>query len=69
MQISMIRVSINLVCLCLTTTSTASNEGLSGTIPSEIGKLTALTELWLCKYLILQGSNGSVEAFNDCLTD
>ena len=34
--------------------STASND-LSGTIPSEMGQLTAVTELWLCKYLMLQG--------------
>ena len=32
-----------------------SGSSVQGTIPSEIGELTALTELDLCKYLILQG--------------
>ena len=44
---------------------TERNE-LDGTVPSEIGELTGLSYLYLRKYLILQGSNGSVEAFYSC---
>ena len=48
---------------CLTQQRSTGYNDLIGSIPSEIGELTALTELRLGKYLILQGSNGGVEAF------
>ena len=46
-----------------------SNNFLTGSIPSEIGELTGLSQLLLGKYLILQGSNGAVEAFSSCFMD
>ena len=46
-----------------------SNNFLTGSIPSEIGELTGLESLYLGKYLILQGSNGAVEAFCSCFMD
>ena len=45
--------------------SSDSND-LDGSIPSQLGELTGLEYLYLCKYLILQGSNGAVEAFYGC---
>ena len=48
--------------------STVGND-LAGNIPLEIAELTGLTLLDLGKYLILQRSNGAVEAFYSCFMD
>ena len=41
----------------------------TGSIPSQLGELTGLNLLYLGKCLILQGSNGAVEAFYSCFVD
>ena len=54
---------------CLPQKHSTDDNNLSGEIPSEIGELTGLVTFDLGKYLILQRSNGAVEAFYSCFMD
>ena len=61
----------NLCQLCATTTSTEDNEFSTGTLPTEMGKLTALRGLEIGKFFVV-GANGVVQlvyrlTFVDCV--